>query len=43
MKLLSFFAPAPHRPVRGSHHEQARKYRRLRISAVGVMVVVYGL
>ena len=43
MRLLSFFNPAPHVPVSGTHEEQARKYRRLRLWAVGVMVVVYGL
>lgn len=43
MKLIPFFKPAPHRPVTGTREEQARAYRRLRISAVGVMVVVYGL
>ena len=43
MRLLSFFNPAPHRPVSGTREEQARKYRRLRMYAVGVMVLVYGL
>lgn len=43
MRLSSFFHPAPHLPVSGTREEQARKYRRLRVSAVGVMVVVYGL
>jgi OPA family sugar phosphate sensor protein UhpC-like MFS transporter len=43
MKLIPFFRPAPHRPVAGTREEQARAYRRLRISAVSVMVVVYGL
>jgi len=43
MRLLPFFKPAPQRPVAGTREEQARAYRRLRISAVGVMVVVYGL
>lgn len=41
--LLSFFKPAPHRPVTGSREDQASTYRRLRIQAVGAMVVVYGL
>ena len=35
--------PAPQRPVAGTREDQARAYRRLRLSAVGVMVVVYGL
>jgi OPA family sugar phosphate sensor protein UhpC-like MFS transporter len=43
MRLFPSFEPAPHRPVTGTHAEQALKYRRLRISAVFVMVVVYGL
>ena len=43
MSLFSFFRPAPHRPVTGTRDEQARRYRRLRFYAVGVMVVVYGL
>lgn len=43
MRILSFFSPAPHQPVSGTRSEQARRYRRLRIAAVGVMVVVYGL
>ncbi len=43
MRLLSFFKPAQPRLVAGTREEQARAYRRLRISAVGVMVIVYGL
>jgi MFS transporter, OPA family, sugar phosphate sensor protein UhpC len=41
--ILSFFKPAPHRPATGPRDEQAPKYRRLRIQAMFVMVVVYGL
>jgi len=43
MKLLSFFKPAPHRPVVGTREELATVYRRRRQQAVFVMVVVYGL
>ena len=43
MRPLLCFRPAPHRPVCGTHDEQASRYRRLRFSAVGVMVGVYGL
>ena len=43
LKLLPFFEPAPHLPVLGTHAEITSKYRRMRVYAVGVMVVVYGL
>ena len=43
MTVQSFFKAAPHCAVTGTHKEQAAKYRRLRMYAVGVMVVVYGL
>ncbi len=43
MRFLSFFAPAPHRPVTGTREELASEYRRLRVCAIVVMVVVYGL
>jgi len=43
MFVLPFFRPAPHRPVMGTRDDLAPKYRRLRFSAVSVMVVVYGL
>ena len=41
--MVTFFRPAPHRPVTGSTAEVDRRYRRFRWHAVGVMVVVYGL
>ncbi len=43
MSPWAFFKAAPHLPAGGTRDEQARKYRRLRMAAVGVMVVVYGL
>jgi len=43
MRIWSFFNPAPHLPVSGTREEQVHRYRRLRLSAVGVMVAVYGL
>jgi len=41
--MVNFFRPAQHRPVSGSQADVDRRYRRLRWSAIGVMVVVYGL
>ena len=43
MMQLSFFKPAPHRPVRGTRETQNALFKRFRWYAVGVMVVVYGL
>lgn len=43
MQVWSFFRPVPALPVTGTREEQARRYRRLRVASVGVMVVVYGL
>jgi OPA family sugar phosphate sensor protein UhpC-like MFS transporter len=43
MNPMTLFRPAPHRPETGTRDEQARRYRRLRFQAVGVMVLVYGL
>ena len=43
MKVLSFFEPAPHRPVSGTREELEPVYRRSRQYAVFVMVAVYGL
>ena len=43
MRVMSFFKPAPHRPVTGTREAQVRDYRRSRQQAVFVMVTVYGL
>lgn len=43
MGLFSFFKAEPHRPVTGTHEEQARDYKRSRQYAAFVMVSVYGL
>ncbi len=43
MKFLSFFEPAPHRPVTGTREALASEYSRCRQRAVFVMVAVYGL
>ena len=43
MRLLSFFEPAPHRPVTGTRQELAPAYRWCRQRAGFVMGAVYGL